>query len=228
MSIKFGVLVSFLFLLNSCATVRTEGVQSSVGNDLNVVNALPAYPPFQGSPARVQVMKFSLPKEIAEQYPELREKQVGWGLYNRLIDELYQSGRFSLIEEKADMQKKLMEQWILSESGIVAQDQQIKVGELSMAQYLVYAELVDFSVSKSSAVVGVSTEQRATTRIGLQIRLLDLATGEYIPASGLGEATTLAQSTWLSPQMSFDQSTVGLATARASRLATLQLISRMK
>jgi curli biogenesis system outer membrane secretion channel CsgG len=221
-------LVLSALLLAGCASVKTEGVQGSVGSALGAIPSDAPYPAFAGTPLRVQVLKFSIPAEVAKGYPELGDKQVGWGLANRIVDEFFETGRFKFVEEKMEMQQKLIAQWALSESGIVAEDQKIASEGLSAPQQLVYAELTDFSVSQSEQVVGVSLEKRATTRVGVQLRVLDVGTGEYVPASGLGEATTVGTAVWVNPQMSFDQTTVGLATRRAVREAVHALLKRME
>ncbi len=70
-------------------------------------------------------------------------------------------------------------------------------------------------------------EQRNTTIIGLQIRLVNVETGGYIPASGTGEATTTAESVWVTADVPFDQTTVGIASQKAVEAAIRNLIKRM-
>ncbi|MBN1604103.1 MAG: hypothetical protein JW915_21005 [Chitinispirillaceae bacterium] len=220
--------ISFLLLLIfSCASVKTEGVKSAVGTDLEKNIPLQPYPPFSGEKLRIQVVEFKMAPEIAVQYPQLAEKQVGMGLSSRMIDEFYETKRFTFVEEKADMQEKLMAQWALSQSGIIAESQQINSDGISAPQFLVYAELVDFSVSNSEVVKGLSLEKRATTRITFQIRFLNVSTGEFVPSSGTGEATSIAASVWVNPELPFDQSTVGIATQRALRNAVFELLKRV-
>lgn len=211
--------------LFSCATVRTEGVLTGVGSTL--VQELPPYPPPYGAPQRVQVMQYRIPAQLVETYPRLAQRQVGLGLSGRLVDELYESGAFVFVEEKGEMQRTLLENWALSQSGIVADNQQLQTTALSAPRYLVYVELVDFSISHSESVAGSALERRATTRMTLQVRLVDIETGEFIPASATGEANTLVEALWVNPDVPFDQTTVGIASQRALRLATLQLLERM-
>jgi len=219
--------VWLLSIITGCASVKTEGV-GGLPDSGSRQKELSSYQEFTGNALRVQVMQFKISPELTAQYPEFAEKQVGLGLSGRIVDELYESKRFVFVEEKSEMQKKILEQWALSLSGIVAENQQISTEGLSAPQYLVYAELTDFSVSQSEKISGIMMEKQATTRMSLQIRLLDIATGEYIPSSGTGEATTSASSVWVNPDMPFDQSTVGIATQRAARTAVIQLIQRMK
>ena len=213
-----------LSLFYGCASVTSEGVSSIQQTG----SSIPAYPDFSGEAVRVQVMQFRIPPELAQKYPEFTEKQVGFGLSGRIVDELYNTRRFVFIEEKAEMQQKILEQWAMSQSGIVVENEEISTDGLSAPQFLVYAELTDFSVSYSEKINGITMEKQATTIMSLQLRLLDVATGEYIPATGSGSATSSAKGVWVSSETPFDQSTVGTAAQRATQAAVLQLINRMK
>ncbi|MBN1129848.1 MAG: hypothetical protein JXA71_12725 [Chitinispirillaceae bacterium] len=213
-------------LLSFCATVATE--KSTAARQGKAVQDEP-YPAYSGEKKRVQIIRFGVPAEITAQYPELAEKRVGWGLYNTVIEELDASGRFTFVEEKAAIRERIMEQWALSQSGIVVEEQQIDESSgLSLPQYLVYAELFDFSVRTGETIVGVAMRKENVTQIGVQIRIVDVATGEYVPSSGTGEATTAATSVWIMADQPFDQSTVGLASKRAVHAAVLAMVKKME
>ena len=213
-----------VLIIAGCASVSTE---KSAELTLGQAVQNEAYPKFSGERKRVQILRISIPKEIADQYPELGQKMVGWGLYNTLIDELSVSGRFQFIEEKAGVRDRILQNWALSQSGAVAEEMQIdeKRG-LSLPQYLAYAEITEFSVSTKEKIVGVSMEKENTTVISVQIRLVDVATGEFVPVSGSGGASTVAKTVWLSPDGEFDGSTVALATKRAMHSAVLGWVKR--
>jgi curli biogenesis system outer membrane secretion channel CsgG len=210
----------------SCATVSTEQSAAALQGK-KVENE--AFPPYAGEKKRVQIIRFGVPQEVTSQYPELAEKRIGWGLYNTIIDEFGDSKRFEFIEEKEGMRDRIMQNWALSQSGIVVEEQQVdqKRG-LSLPQYLVYAEVFDFSVRTSETVIGIAMQKVNTTQIGVQLRLVDVATGQYIPSSGTGEAANTANTVWISADKPFDQSTVGLATRRAMHAAVLALVKKMQ
>jgi curli biogenesis system outer membrane secretion channel CsgG len=213
-------------IILSCATVSTE--KSTAAKQGKAVQD-EAYPVFSGEKKRVQIIRFGVPPEITAQYPELAEKRIGWGLYNTVIEEFDASGRFTFIEEKKAIQDRIMQNWALSQSGIVMEEQQIdEKSGLSLPQYLVYAEVFDFSVSASEKIVGVAMHKENTTQIGVQLRIVDVSTGQYTPTSGTGEAATTAMTVWLTPDQEFDQSTVGLATKRAAHAAVLAMVKKMK
>ncbi|MBD3421995.1 MAG: hypothetical protein GF398_17930 [Chitinivibrionales bacterium] len=225
MRIASIVAVTTALLCLACATVTTEKAAGTTA----AISADQPYPEYGGEKKRVQVLRFGIPREIADKYPELADKRIGWGLYNRLIDNFYDTKRFDFIEEKEAVRQRVMRQWALSQSGIVVEEQQIDESRgLSLPQYLIYAEIFEFAVSDEEKVVGIAMEQTKTTRIGIQLRLVDVATGEYVPASGNGEATTAAKSVWVLADKPFDQSTVGIATDKAVRGAVMKLLSRMK
>jgi hypothetical protein len=217
-------LVALFFL--SCATVSTE--KSTAAKQGKAVQD-EQYPAYSGEKKRVQIIRFGVPPEITAQYPELAEKRIGWGLYNTVIEEFDASGRFTFIEEKKAIQDRIMQNWALSQSGIVVEEQQIDESRgLSLPQYLVYAEVFDFSVRTSEKIVGVAMHKENTTQIGVQLRIVDAASGQYTPTSGTGEAATTAMTVWLTPDQEFDQSTVGMATKRAVHAAVLSMVKKMK
>jgi curli biogenesis system outer membrane secretion channel CsgG len=223
--VGFSLFIS-VFLILSCATVSTE--KSTAAKQGKAVQD-EAYPAYSGEKKRVQIIRFGVPPEITAQYPELAEKRIGWGLYNTVIEEFDASGRFTFIEEKKAIQERIMQNWALSQSGIVVEEQQIdETRGLSLPQYLVYAEVFDFSVRTSEKVVGVAMHKENATLIGVQLRLVDVSTGQYTPTSGTGEAKTAATTVWLTPDQEFDQSTVGLATKRAVHAAVLAVVKKMK
>jgi curli biogenesis system outer membrane secretion channel CsgG len=140
---------------------------------------------------------------------------------------LYNTGRFEYIEEKEAMIEKLVEEWKLSQAGIYTSETAIETGQLKAPEYLIYAEVFDFAVGKSESVVGMKKKDTAVTRIGVQIRLVDVKTGSYIPASGNGEASsTQGGAIWAQNRAEFDQTTVGIASQQAVNAAVKQLLER--
>jgi curli biogenesis system outer membrane secretion channel CsgG len=184
---------------------------------------------YTGVKKRVQVVSFDLPDTLLKRYPELKEKRIGWGLANRLVDAFYETNRFQFVEEKEAMLDKVMKNWALSQSGAVSEATQIKTDGLTAPEYLVYAEVFDFSVSNTGSVKGLAAKSQATTNIGIQIRLVDIATGEYIPASGTGDAVVSTNGNiWAATNTDFNQSTVGIASQTAINSAVNTLIKRMR
>lgn len=175
---------------------------------------------------RVQIIRFGIPEDIAAKYPELADKRVGWGLYNRIIDSFYETGKFEFLEEKEEIMKRVMQQWKLSEMGLVVEEEKIEEVKLSAPEYLVYAEVYDFGVSHEENIKGVKSKQQDTTVIGVQIRLVNVKDAKYIPATGMGEAKSTAESTWVKADLEFNSTTVGIASQRAIEDAVKKLLIR--
>ena len=124
---------------------------------------------------------------------------------------------------------KIMKNWAMSQTGAVAESSAVKTDGLLAPQYLVYAEVFDFSVGNTQEVNCLAAKERKVTRIGVQIRIVDVATSEYVPASGVGEEVEQKNSTvWAASDAGFDQSTVGKASQAAINTAVLTLVKRMK
>jgi curli biogenesis system outer membrane secretion channel CsgG len=164
---------------------------------------------------------------VVDKNPELADKRVGWGLCNRIVDALYTTGRFEYIEEKEAMLEKMIEQWKLSQAGIYTSETAIDAGQLKAPEYLIYAEVFDFAVGKAENVKGMKKEDKLVTHIGIQIRMVEVKSGSYIPASGTGEATSAQNGTiWAQNRNEFDQTTVGIASQQAVDSAVKQLLGR--
>ena len=223
--ILFGlILIPLILVLINCATVYTE---KPAIKESRITPGEYTFPPYNGPKQRIQVIKFGIPADIAQKYPELAEKRVGWGLCNRIVEGFWETNRFEYIEEKEAIIKKMVEQWVLSQTGIVAEETAIKPGSLKAPEYLIYAEVFDFGVSHSEEIIGLRVEEKNTTVIGIQIRMVDVATGEFIPASATGESITRGVGTWASVDLDFDQTTVGMASQEAVNKAINILINRL-
>jgi curli biogenesis system outer membrane secretion channel CsgG len=222
---KYALIVIASLLCFGCARVTTSVPATATTQQAATINN----DGYSGIKKRVQVVGFDLPDTLFKRYPELKEKRIGWGLANRLIDAFYETNRFQLVEEKETTLNKVMKNWALSQSGVVSEETQIKSEGLTAPEYLVYVEVFDFSVSTTASINGVSSKQQAATNIGIQIRLVDIATGEYIPASGTGSAViTTNGKIWATGDDDFNQSTVGVASQTAINSAVNTLVKRLR
>ena len=226
----FAVFLLFSILIISfsgCASVQTERPASTINQSQTVPSTGFSFPPYSGPKTRIQVVRFEIPADVTTKYPELGDKRVGWGLCNRIVEGFYQTNRFEFIEEKEEILKRMVDQWKLSQSGIVTEETAVEPGNLKAPQYLVYAEVFDFGVSHSEEVAGLRVEELNTTVIGVQIRMVNVASGEFVPASATGEARTKGVGIWASINLDFDQTTVGMASQDAVNKAIIALINRL-
>lgn len=229
--LSFLTLITCLNLI-SCASVETKQSQARLESLSTSKNTAVQYPDFQGAKMEVQVLRYGIPQEIIDKYPELGDKRIGWGLYNRLLDELYETNRFKFVEEKSAIQSKILSNWALSQSGAAVELEETPGQDspdlLKTPKYLLYAEVFEFSVSSQEEIQGIQSNQENTTWIGVQIRMVNSNDGSFTPASGQGSASTQGQGVLLAPNMQFDQSTIGMATEQATENAVLKLIQRMR
>lgn len=195
------LLIALPILLFSCkvsgqiGTVKTEEYQAdfekkqsmSVVSDYTDTIVIP-----------IQVLKIGINEELYEMYPELKDKRVGLGVANIVLEYLESTDRFKFTEDKEEIKQKMIAQDKASDKGISSNKIEVK-GNVILAKYFVYIEVYDFSVSEDEVVKatdGAKTTQ--TTRLGLQVRFVDAETGEIYTGSGLGESSTVKTSSLLS------------------------------
>lgn len=177
----------------------------------------------------IQVLKIGINEELYSMYPELKDKRVGLGVANIVLEYLESTDRFKFTEDKEEIKQKMIAQDKASDKGISSNKIEVK-GNVILAKYFVYIEVYDFSVSEDEVVKasdGAKTTQ--TTRLGLQVRFVDAETGEIYTGSGLGEASTVKTSSLLSDvdDIKFNQSTIGISTKKALETASSRVVSKL-
>lgn len=189
------------------------------------LNTLPAY---TGEKQIVQLSKLNVNKELWDMFPELRDKRVGMGVSNRIIENFETTGRFKYAEEKEAIQNQMLDAWETELNGLSNGETKLKMEGIAVPKYVVYAEIYDFSVSYAETYDKGKLNKSNTTIIGIQIRMVNVDNGQYIVASGQGTSTQVGEGFFKNPQMGFDGSTVGVATQRALEVATMNLVKRME
>jgi hypothetical protein len=177
----------------------------------------------------IQVLKIGINEELYEMYPELKDKRVGLGVANIVLEFLESTDRFKFTEDKNDIKQKMIAQDKASDKGISSNKIEVK-GNIILAKYFVYIEVYDFSVSEDEQIKmkdGSKTTQ--TTRLGLQVRFVDAETGEIYTGSGLGEASTIKTASLLDglDDIKFNQSTIGTSTKKALETASSRVITKL-
>jgi len=226
------VLLSFC-LLSSVASsqtigsTKTEQYKASFETKVDISQ----YMDYDGPTIPIQILKCGISEEMYEQYPELKEKRVGLGVANITLEYLSNLNRFTFTEDKTEIKNRMVKQFQASQSGI-SQDKLDGRGKIRLAHYFVEIECYDYSVSEDETVnLSNGVKNMMVTRIGLQVRFTDAETGEIFAASGLGEATTKRELTFLSDatidEVKFNQSTISIATKKALDIACARILGRM-
>lgn len=177
----------------------------------------------------IQVLKIGINEELYEMYPELKDKRVGLGVANIVLEYLESTDRFKFTEDREEIKQKMIAQDKASDKGISSNKIEVK-GNVILAKYFVYIEVYDFSVSEDEVVKAVDgAKATQTTRLGLQVRFVDAETGEIITGSGLGESSTVKTSSILSDveEIKFNQSTIGISTKKALETASSRVVSKL-
>lgn len=212
-------------LATSCkSSISTEAYKADF-EKAEPLNTLPAY---TGQKQVVQLATLNVNKELWEMFPELRDKRVGMGVSNRIVENFETTGRFTYAEEKEAVVNQMLDVWEKDLNGLGDGKTKLNVGNVVLPKYIVYAEIYDFSVSYAETYDKGKLNKTNTTIIGIQIRMVNVDNSQYIVASGQGTSTQSGEGYFKNPSMGFDQSTVGVATQRALEVATMNLIKRME
>ena len=224
-------LVILIFSYGFCIAqtgVKTEQYQAEFEKK-QVIDALPEYTDTIKIP--VQLLKIGINEELYEMYPELKDKRVGLGVTNIVLEYLEYTNRFVFTEDKLEIKERMVSQFKASEKGFTENKMDGR-GKVKLAKYFVYIEVYDFSVSEDEVVkIKGQSKTTQTTRLGLQVKFVDAESGEVIVGSGLGEASTVKTASILDgiddSEIKFNQSTIGTTTKKALETASSRIVSRM-
>ena len=186
---------------------------------------------YDGPQIPIQILKCGISDEMYEMFPELKEKRVGLGVANISMEYLENLNRFKFTEDKAEIKNRMVMQFKASAAGI-SENKLDGRGKINLAKYFVSIECYDYSVSEDEEVnLKNGVKNLMVTRIGLQVRFTDAETGVVFGASGLGEAKTTRELTFLSDatvdEVKFNQSTISIATKKALDIACARILDRM-
>ena len=181
---------------------------------------------YDGEPEGIQLIQITISENILNAYPELRDKRVGFGMTNRIIEVLEEAGRFYFVEEKDEVINKMVKEWERSVSGLL--EEELNVGKFATTKWFAYAEVYDFAVSNQEEIKRRKAKITNTTMVGIQVRLVNVETGKYITGSGLGTSAKEGEGVLKNLDMSFDQSTVSFATTGAVITAVANVLRRLE
>jgi len=220
-------LMSFVITMAQVGTIKTEQYKAKFEKDASI-DTLPEY---HGEPIPIQLLNIGVSEELYSSFPELKDKRVGLGLTNIVIEYLEFTDRFIFTEDKLEIKERMVKQFQASQKGFT-QDSLNGKGKIRLAHYFVYIEVYDFSVSEDETIkLKDGVKNTLTTRLGLQVKFVDAETGAFFTASGLGEASTVREMTLLNDEnlseVKFNQSTIGITTKKALETACSRIVTRM-
>jgi hypothetical protein len=222
-----AILVTNVSLSQTIGTTKTEQYKATFETAIDISQFLD----YEGVQIPIQILKAGISEEMYEMYPELKEKRVGLGVANISMEYLENLNRFKFTEDKTEIKNRMVKQFQASQAGI-AENPLDGRGKINLAKYFVTIECYDYSVSEDETVnLKDGVKNMMVTRIGLQVRFTDAETGVVFGASGLGEATTTRELTFLSDatvdEVKFNQSTISIATKKALDIACARILDRM-
>ena len=228
-NVLFVTLFSFIFIFADAqvGTIKTEQYKAKFEKDASI-DTLPEY---TGKPIPIQLLNVGVTEDLYTSFPELKDKRVGLGLTNIVVEYLEFTDRFIFTEDKTEIKNRMVKQFQASQSGIT-QDKLDGRGKINLAKYFVTIECYDYSISEDETInLKDGIKDNMVTRIGLQVRFTDAETGVLFGASGLGEAKTTRELTLLSDAtvdpIKFNQSTISIATKKALDIACANILDRM-
>jgi hypothetical protein len=223
------ILMSMLSFVaySQVGTIKTEQYRASFEKNASM-DTLPEY---NGKPIPIQLLNIGVTPELFESYPELKDKRVGLGLTNIVVEYLEFTDRFIFTESSTEIKNRMVKQFQASQAGI-SQDTLNGRGKIRLAHYFVTIEIYDFSVSEDETIkLKGSVKNTLTTRLGLQVKFVNAETSAFFTASGLGEASTTREMTLLNDDnltdVKFNQSTIGITTKKALESACSKIVTRM-
>ncbi len=180
-SIKIVAGLLALAVLWGCAESRV-----APGSGFPQAN-LASLPPPTGPPITVAVLPFGLSDRAAARYPHLLDSSVGFGVHNLVMDALFRTNRFRIVEQNPEIMEDIIERQWMSSSGIVGQAQAIQIGRMLGAEKVIYGEIYDYAQG-GEQVSGFQTRKGYYTRVGVQVICTDVETAERV-AIGTADAT---------------------------------------
>ena len=150
---KLLVLLSFFLLSSAVAVAQTIGSTKTEDfkADFEKKKDISAYLDYEGPKKYIQILKCGIGEEVYEMYPELKEKRVGLGVANIVLEYLDNLNRFEFTEDKTEIKNRMVQQFKASNAGI-SENKIEGRGKIKLAHYFVEIEVYDYSVSEDETI----------------------------------------------------------------------------
>ena len=131
------VLLSFFLLSSTVVVAQTIGVTKTEDfkADFEKKRDISQYMDYEGPNKNIQILKCGIGEEVYEMYPELKEKRVGLGVANIVLEYLDNLNRFEFTEEKTEIKNRMVRQFQASQSGI-SENKLDGRGKIKLAHFL--------------------------------------------------------------------------------------------
>ena len=115
---KLFILILMLFVYNanaqSVGSVKTEAYKASFEKEQSI-DVVSNYDDTVKYP--IQLLKIGINEELYSMYPELKDKRVGLGVTNIVIEFLEMTNRFIFTEDKLEIKERMVSQFKASDKG---------------------------------------------------------------------------------------------------------------
>ena len=109
------LLTSIVVSAQKVGSVKTEVYQA----DFEKKQSLEVVSDYSGDIViPIQILKIGINEELYEMYPELKDKRVGLGVSNIVLEYLESTNRFKFTEDREEIKQKMIAQHIASAKGI--------------------------------------------------------------------------------------------------------------
>ena len=121
--VRFLPILLLVLGLSSCKTAQAQGGIGSVKTeqyqaDFEKKQSFEAVADYDGSvQIPIQILKIGINEELYEMYPELKDKRVGLGVTNIVLEYLEYTNRFIFTEEKEEIKQRMIAQDKASDKG---------------------------------------------------------------------------------------------------------------
>jgi hypothetical protein len=128
-----AIVVTIALLLGSCSgSIKTEKYTADFEKRKNT-----NIQPYTGEKQTVQVQDLKTNKELWDTWPELRDKRVGMGVANRILENFEETNRFEFTEEKEAVLNKVIDVWEKKADGLDDGKTKMEIGSLRLPKYIV-------------------------------------------------------------------------------------------
>ncbi len=94
-------------------STKTEEYRASFEKKINIDSLLD----YSGPKVPIQLLNIGINEEVFAMYPELKDKRVGLGVTNIIVEYMEETNRFTFTEDKTEIKNRMVKQFLASQSG---------------------------------------------------------------------------------------------------------------